>query len=113
MSGSRPVAARDLDLAREFAQRLAERCDPQLFEIRLFGSRARGEGDEESDLDLFVALKANDVGGALKRWADEVACELTLEHGVLFSVFVADPAFRERHKGFAFLEAVEEEGIPL
>ena len=25
-------------------------------DVRLFGSRARGEGDEESDLDVFIVL---------------------------------------------------------
>jgi predicted nucleotidyltransferase len=107
------VARGDLALAREFARRLAEQISSQLFQVTLFGSRARGDADEESDLDLFVALKQNDPEGQVKAVTDRIACELTLECGILVSVFVADRQFLKQHEGFAFLETVKEEGIPL
>jgi predicted nucleotidyltransferase len=113
MRDTRSVAARDLELAREFARRLAEKCDPRLFQVTIFGSRARGEADEESDLDLFVALKGDDPRGEIKEAARRIACDLTLEHGLLVSVFVADREFLERHKDFAFLKTVEEEGVSI
>jgi predicted nucleotidyltransferase len=107
------VAPSDLALAREFVRRLAEQVDPQFFTVTLFGSRARGDADEESDLDLFVALKADDPQGEVKETASRIACDLTLECGILVSAFVADREFLQRHEGFAFLEAVEAEGVPL
>lgn len=107
------VSPSDLALAREFARRLAQAVDPRLFTVTLFGSRARGDADEESDLDLFVALKDSDPEGKIKAAASDVACDLMLECGILISVFVADSAFLEQHEGFAFLQAVEEEGVPL
>src|SRR5713101_6822486 len=73
----------DLALAKEFARRLAEQIDPQLFQVTLFGSRARGDADEESDLDLFVALKEDDPQGEVKAIASRIACDLTLEKGIL------------------------------
>jgi predicted nucleotidyltransferase len=76
-------------------------------------ARARGDADEESDLDLFVALKEDDPQGEVKTIASRIACDLTLECGILVSVFVADRAFLQQHEGFAFLEAVETEGVPL
>jgi len=45
----------NLVLVQEFARRLAEQVDPQVFRATLFGSCARGEVDEKADLDLFVA----------------------------------------------------------
>jgi len=107
------ISPSDLALAKDFAYRLAEQVDPQLFTVTLFGSRARGDADEESDLDLFVALKEDDLQGEIKEAASRIACDLTLESGILVAIFVADKEFFKQHEGFSFLRTVEEEGVPL
>ena len=111
MSDAGSVAAGDLKLARQFARRLAEKYNSRLFRVILFGSRARGEAEAESDLDLFIALEGNDPTGEIKEAARRIACDLTLEHGLLVSVFVADREFLDRHRGFAFVKAVQQEGV--
>lgn len=50
------VSPSDLALAKEFARRLGEHVASQLFQVTLFGSRARNAADEEFDLDLSVTL---------------------------------------------------------
>lgn len=106
-----PVAPRDLELARRFARGLARHCDRRDFAVTLFGSRARGDADAESDLDLFVSLEQDDLDGRIKAAARQLACDLTLESGILVSVFVADRTFLRRHEGYSFVETVEQEGI--
>jgi hypothetical protein len=73
--------------------------------------RARGDAGEESDLDLLVALKADDPDRKIKAAALDIACALTLESGVLVSIFVADKEFLKQHEGFSFFQAVAEEGV--
>lgn len=51
-----------------------------LYEVRLFGSRARGEGDEESDLDLAFVVTSR--GRARRREIYDVAYEIGLRLGV-------------------------------
>lgn len=103
----------DLALSKEFARRLAAEVDPRFFTVTLFGFSAREDTDEESDLDLFISLKEDDPQGEVKAAASGIACDLTLECGILVSVFVADKAFLQQREGCAFLEAVEEEGIGI
>ena len=113
MRGASSVARGDLTIAKEFVRRLAERIDSGRFQVTLFGSRARGDADEESDLDLLIRLKENDPEGAVKAVVSRIACDLTLEHGILVAAFVADEKFLNQHEEFSFLETVEEEGVPL
>lgn len=113
MENASSVSECDLTIAREFVNRLRERVDPGILHVSLYGSRARGEGDAESDLDLFVAVDEDDPNGEVEAAAREIACQLTVNYGILVSVVVADQEFLRAHKGYSFLDTVSEERIPL
>ena len=52
-------------------------------DVRLFGSRARGEGDEESDLDVFVVLP--EINWQIEKRIYGLSFDVSLKHGVLVS----------------------------
>ncbi|MBI3930243.1 MAG: nucleotidyltransferase domain-containing protein [Armatimonadetes bacterium] len=50
----------DLEYARRFRAEARRRFGEDIEEVRLFGSRARGDARPDSDLDLFVLLRSRD-----------------------------------------------------
>jgi len=78
-------------------------------EVILFGSQARGEATEESDIDVVVTVsKLN------KKTLDlilEVAWEVGFEAGKVISVIPATFEEMERLSASPFFQAVKKEGI--
>lgn len=60
-------------LIEEFKDRLLERLKDKIVLIRLFGSKARGSSQKESDIDLLVVLKGKN------RETDDIIIDLELE----------------------------------
>lgn len=79
--------------------------------VYLFGSYARGEADEESDVDVLVVLDhVSRYAEELDR-TSELISTLSLEHGVTLSrVFASEQRWRDEQTMF-FLN-VREEAVP-
>jgi len=74
------LSARESLLLRAFADRLREREGANLVDLRLFGSRARGEGHERSDLDVLVVVRELDRARKVAIW--DLAFDVGLGAGV-------------------------------
>jgi len=62
----RHLTPHERDVLAEFLSRLREKFDDQIAHVWLFGSKVRGDFDEESDVDLLiVARDGGDVLGAV------------------------------------------------
>lgn len=81
--------------------------------VRLFGSHARGEASEESDIDLLVLLEG--LTHAEKVRAIELGAEVSLETDTWLSPLVMAPAaFRDLIRLEARLALdIEREGVSL
>ncbi len=71
-----------------FLAGVRERLGDILLEARLFGSRARGDGNDESDVD--VALVVTELNRPLRNEILDLAYDIGLEHGVLLAPLLLD-----------------------
>ncbi len=107
------LTQRERNAVNDLARRLRGRLGDRLSEVRLYGSRARGEGDAESDVDLAVVVSEHSPD-VRREVFDEVSA-VVLEHDCLLDVHVLDRAHLDNlHRaGSPYARRLEEEGVPL
>jgi len=102
---------RDYIIALELKRRLADALD--LIDFKVYGSKARDEGDEFSDLDVFIEVLTLD-----KKTKDlilEIAWEVGFENSTVVSplVFSVDEIENSPLRASPILMNIKEEGIPI
>lgn len=96
------------DIAKELKRGLAALYGARLTAILLFGSYARGEADEESDVDLLIVLdRVDHYFGEIERSGGIIA-DLSLKYGISLSpVFISE--WDWQHGDTTFLANVRDE----
>jgi predicted nucleotidyltransferase len=94
----------------ELKRELAGALGPRLEAAYLFGSRARGEAEPDSDIDVLVVVRGNfDYDDLIGRTSTFVS-DLSLKHDVVISrAFVSKDRFE--HERSPFLLNVRREGV--
>jgi len=98
-------------LVQEVTETLVARFQPR--RVILFGSHARGDAGDESDLDLFVELDS-DLGKRPLERALEVRKAFGLHSWPMdLLVYTSDEVARMREEGGTLLDLLETEGKVL
>ncbi len=115
----RTLAPAERRVVTELAARVRDRFGDRLSRVVLFGSRARGDVTEESDIDVLVLLRipiAEETSATRDVW-EIVEGVLRLERGVyvpLSPIVLAEERFLElKRLERSFALDVEAEGIVL
>ena len=99
-------------IVREYRERLEEIFGDQLRSVILYGSMARNEGREDSDIDLLCVLRGSFNYGEAIRKSSELTAGISLEHDVVLSrIFVSEEDFASRN--LPFFMNVRREGVPV
>jgi len=98
---------------RHFKEMLVTQLGSEIKQIRLFGSKARGDSYTDSDIDVLVVTQHDDWH--LKNRIGKIATAILLEEEVYLSVKVlGEPSYhRLRNYQSPFLMNVERDGIAL
>ena len=105
------LAGAERRVVEAFARELRERLGPAVARIVLFGSRARGDGDEESDYDVMVLLK--EPTAASRQAVRDVAIDVSSRHGAtLVALVYGEHEFTEDRLFYLYHEVVRD-GVDL
>lgn len=87
----------------------------RLNRIILYGSYARGDNSEESDIDIMIVLNCDaEEIKRLRGLTAEMASDISLEHEVFLSVLLRDKKHFEYNLAFLpFYQNIEREGIAV
>jgi predicted nucleotidyltransferase len=105
------IIENDLQTARELKKRVSKLTP--LVDFRLFGSRARGNADDYSDMDIFMEFETIDK--ELRNRVKKAAWEMTLESGIVVTTLlfsrheIEDSPLRSS----PIVLVIMEEGVPV
>ena len=101
----------DARIARELKKRLSEVV--QLVDFKVFGSRARGNADEYSDMDVFLEVESLDKN--LKERISDIAWEVGFENYIIIStlIFTRDEIENSPLRASPIVHNIAEEGVTV
>jgi uncharacterized protein len=112
LQGTAMTATQRDEILHAYREGLAELFGGELDAVLLYGSQARGEAGEDSDIDVLCVMRgAFDYGEMIAR-TSELTARLSLGYGVVLSrAFVTREDFATRQ--LPFLMNVRREGVAV
>ncbi len=97
----------------EYIESIRGQFPNRILAVALFGSKARGDADEESDIDLLVLVDTESNEFRSELW--DIASDVSLDYYVVISprVFSRNRWDETRRIRMPLYRAVEADGIPL
>jgi predicted nucleotidyltransferase len=113
MSSYEHLSSTEEQALTSFVRQVLDELESEITDLRIFGSKARGDAGPESDLDVLVLVR--DPAYALKHRILWIAADISLEYGVLLSPRIIPPAAWNEMAGAdtLFFRTICAESLPL
>lgn len=98
---------------KEFKKKIIQKFGKEILELKLFGSKARGDSKRYSDIDVLIVLKS--LSKKREDFILGLTTKLLLKYGVDISPCIYSKKQISKYKRIPsiFLQIVEREAIPL
>jgi len=98
---------------REYLQRLRQAFGSEVLSIKLYGSKARGDHREDSDLDLMVRVGQDNRQAYANMYL--IASEIELKYDLILGMMLVGPTHYDlmRRLGEPLYGNVQREGVEL
>ncbi len=105
------MTIKDNEIALQLKERLLK--ETSLLDFRLFGSRARGDSDDDSDMDIFMEVPR--LENNLKEKIHDITWEVGLDHFIVITplVFTHHELQNTPLRSSPIIEMIMREGIRL
>ncbi|NPV29952.1 MAG: nucleotidyltransferase domain-containing protein [Firmicutes bacterium] len=113
ISGLNPLRETDKKAVVEFCTLLRRKLKDNLRQIRLFGSKARGDDDPESDIDILLLVEKRDP--VVEDQIIDIAYEVSLKYDVVMMpvVLSVDEYLSSLSRASLFYRHTQNEGLVL
>jgi len=86
------LVAEEREVLARFLARLERECGDAIRRVILYGSKARGDADAESDTDLLIVVTNEDVVPLIRHIEEDVSFET--DSGIISSIIVSEDKYR-------------------
>lgn len=102
---------KDYEIAKDLKKRLSEVVS--LIDFKVFGSRAREEADEYSDMDVFIEVESLDK--EIKEKISDITWEIGFENLIVISplIFTRDEIENSPLRASPIVKNIVEEGVAV
>ena len=96
-----------------FAEKVKRLLGSSLLDIRIFGSKVRGDFNDESDIDILLIIDSEDWH--IREEISKITADVDMEYGCNISSVIYTRHEHEKNKYFRtlFVQEVEKEGVSL
>jgi predicted nucleotidyltransferase len=94
-------------------QEIAGRLPELRFRMIVFGSRARGDAEADSDMDVLLEVETDRLAFPDKQRLREIASTISLASGIILSLLVVDRQTMRERGDFSLFDDIRGEGIAV